>query len=87
MTPAFSMFAPVIKASRKVAEDVAKLLRKLTIPLFPAHDRLGDCAGFIDPALYDSLSGVQTFALLNILARIQATRASGRPLLTGEPCM
>ena len=44
MTPAFSMFAPVIKASRKVAEDVAKLLRKLTIPLFPSHDRLGDCA-------------------------------------------
>jgi ElaB/YqjD/DUF883 family membrane-anchored ribosome-binding protein len=84
MTPAFSMFAPVIKASKKVAEDVAKLLRKLTIPLFPAHGRLGDCAEFIDPGLYDSLSGVQTFALLNILARIQATRASGRPLLTGR---
>ena len=84
MTPAFSMFAPVIKASRKVAEDVAKLLRKLTVPLFPAHDRLEDCAEFIDRPLYDSLSGVQTFALLNILARIQATRASGRPLLTGR---
>jgi hypothetical protein len=84
MTPAFSMFAPVIKASKKVAEDVAKLLRKLTIPLFPAHDRLGDCAEFIDRPLYDSLSGVQTFAFLNILARLQATRASGRPLLTGR---
>jgi hypothetical protein len=84
MTPAFSMFAPVIKASRKVAEDVAKLLRKLTVPLFPAHERLGDCSAFIDRPLYDSLSGVQTFALLNILARIQATRASGRPLLTGR---
>ena len=34
MTPAFSMFAPVIKASRKVAEDVAKLLRKLTFRSF-----------------------------------------------------
>ncbi len=84
MTAAFSMFAPVIKASRKVAEEVAKLLRKLTIPLFPSHDRLGDCAEFIDRPLYDGLSGVQTFALLNILARIQATRASGRPLLTGR---
>jgi hypothetical protein len=84
MTPAFSMFAPVIKASNKVAEDVAKLLRKLTIPLFPSHNRLEDCAAFIERPLYDSLSGVQTFALLNILARIQATRASGRPLLTGR---
>jgi hypothetical protein len=84
MTPAFSMFAPVIKASRKVAEDVAKLLRKLTIPLFPTHDRLDACAEFIDQPLYDSLSGVQTFALLNILARIQATKAAGKPLLAGR---
>jgi ElaB/YqjD/DUF883 family membrane-anchored ribosome-binding protein len=84
MTPAFGIFAPVIKASRKVAEDVAKLLRKLTIPLFPRHDRLDACAEFIDQPLYDSLSGVQTFALLNILARIQATKASGKPLLAGR---
>ena len=30
---------------------------------------------------YDDLSGVQAFSLLNILARLQATKASGRPLL------
>jgi hypothetical protein len=30
------------------------------------------------------LSGVQAFALLNILARLQSTNASGRPLLTGR---
>ena len=34
--------------------------------------------------MYDNLSGVQTFALLNILARLQETRASGRPLLAGR---
>jgi hypothetical protein len=80
----FSAFAPVIKASRKIADDVAKLLRKLTIPVYPAHGDLGVCRQFVDRALYESLSGVQAFALLNILSRLQATRASGRPLLDGR---
>lgn len=84
MRPEFSMFAPVIKASRKVAEDVAALLRKLVIPVYPAHQRLGECAECIDADLYDSLSGVQMFALLNILARMQATKAAGRPLIKGR---
>ena len=77
-------FKPIIKASRGVAEDVAKLLRKLTIPVFPRHEGLGPCCGFVDLTLYDSLSGVQAFALLNILARMQATKAMGRPLLDGR---
>jgi ElaB/YqjD/DUF883 family membrane-anchored ribosome-binding protein len=77
-------FGSVIKASRKVAADVAELLRKLTIPVFPTHDRLGDCSQFIAHALYDELNGVQVFALLNILSRMQATRTSGRPLLEGR---
>jgi hypothetical protein len=81
LTPAFSVFAPVIKASGKVAQDVAKLLRKLTIPLFPAYEKLEACRDLIDRMLYDSLNGVQVFALLNILARLQATTAAGRPLL------
>ena len=38
----------------------------------------------MDPAFYNSLSGVQAFALLNLLARLQATKASGRPLLDGR---
>jgi hypothetical protein len=38
----------------------------------------------VPDALYEGLSGVQVFALLNILARLQATRASGRPLLEGR---
>jgi len=78
------VFGPVIKASAKAAEDVAKLLRKLTIPVFPVHAALGSCCTVVDPPLYDSLSGVQTFALLNILARLQATSASGRSLLDGR---
>ncbi len=87
LTAPFSMFAPIIKASRKIADDVAKLLRRLTIPVFPAHARLGACADVIDVALYDSLSGVQAFALLNILARMQATRISGRALLLKDRAM
>ena len=79
-----SVFRPVIKASAKIAEDVARLLQKLTIPIFPAHGALGACRDLVTPALYDGLSGVQAFALLNILARLQATRGSGRPLLDGR---
>jgi hypothetical protein len=78
---ALKAFAPVIKSSRKIADDVAQHLEKLSIPVFPAHGALGDCSGYISPVLYDSLSGVQTFAFLNILARLQGTTASGRPLL------
>jgi ElaB/YqjD/DUF883 family membrane-anchored ribosome-binding protein len=79
-----SAFGPVIKASAKVAEEVAALLRKLTIPVFPSHALLGTCCELVAVPLYESLSGVQAFALLNILARMQATRASGRPLLDGR---
>src|SRR5688500_16866336 len=39
---ALKVFKPVIKASRNVAEDVAKLLKRLTIPIFPPHSKLGD---------------------------------------------
>jgi hypothetical protein len=78
---ALKVFKPVIKASRNVAEDVAKLLRRLTIPIFPPHNKLGDCCDYMSAQEYDDLSGVQAFALLNILARLQATKASGRPLL------
>jgi len=78
---ALAVFAPVIKSSRDIADDVAKRLEKLSIPVFPAHPELAECREYISVTLYDSLSGVQTFALLNILARLQETRASGRPLL------
>ncbi|HTM34321.1 MAG TPA: hypothetical protein VL263_23590 [Vicinamibacterales bacterium] len=79
-----NVFGPVIKASAKVAGDVAALLKRVTIPIFPTHDGLGACRDVIAPDLYDGLSGVQAFALLNILARLQATRASGQPLLDGR---
>ena len=75
------VFAPVIETSAAVARDVSALLRDLTIPVFPAYDALGPCRDVIGRALYEGLSGVQAFALLNILSRLQATRASGRSLL------
>src|SRR5262245_1160637 len=52
---ALSPFGPVIKASKKVADQVAELLRELTIPVFPTHDRLGDCARFVSMSLYEGL--------------------------------
>jgi hypothetical protein len=81
---ALSPFGSIIKASAKVADDVAKLLRKLTIPVFPEHDGLGPCRDVIARPLYDGLSGIQAFALLNILAVLEATKASGKPLLEGR---
>jgi hypothetical protein len=77
-------FGPVIDASAEIAEDVAGLLRKLTIPIFPDHAALGPCCALVSPTVYESLAGVEAFALLNILARMQATRASGRSLLDGR---
>jgi hypothetical protein len=81
---ALSPFGAMIKASGKVATDVAGLLRKMTIPVFPPHDGLGPCCDVIDQPLYDSLSGIQAFSLLNILAAMHTTRVSGRPLLDGR---
>lgn len=80
---AFAAFSPVINASGKVADDVARLLRKLTIPVFPAHERLGACCDYIDAPLYEGLSGVQAFALLNILARLESIKTGRKRLLEG----
>ena len=80
----FDAFAPIIEASADVAHDVSALLRELTIPVFPAYDALGPCCDVIAREMYDGVSGVQAFALLNILARLQATQASGRSLLEGR---
>ena len=80
----FRVFAPIIAASQDVAKDVAAPLQKLRIPVFPAHASLGRCRETISEELYESISGVQAFALLNILARLQATRASGHALLDGR---
>jgi hypothetical protein len=77
-------FAPVIKASKKIADDIARLLKKLSIPVFPAHAALAECRDYVPADLYEDLSGVQAFALLNILARLQETTACGRPLLAGR---
>jgi hypothetical protein len=52
-------FGPVIKASAKIAEDVAKRLQKLTIPVFPAYEGLGRCCDVVTQSLYERLSGVQ----------------------------
>lgn len=80
----FEDFDGVIKASKKIAGDVAKRLAKMTIPVYPLHPALGPCCDYIDQALYEGLSGVQVFALLNILARLEATQAMGRPLLANR---
>jgi hypothetical protein len=80
----FTAFAPIIERSAAVAANVSGLLRELTIPVFPAYESLGSCCDVITREMYEGVSGVQAFALLNILARLQATTAAGRPLLDGR---
>jgi hypothetical protein len=82
VTTDLKRFKTVIDSSARIARDVIKGLRKIVVPIFPTHDRLGSVASCIDADLYDSLSGVQAFALLNITARLQSTLAAGKPLLT-----
>ena len=84
MTDALKMFQPVINASQKIAEDVVDLLDDVVIPIFPRHKDLGTLADAIDQELYDSLSGVQAFALLNISARMLSTKVGTRPLLSKD---
>jgi hypothetical protein len=81
MTKAHEMFDSVVNASGKIAEQVDGLLSDLRIPCYPPHDQLGALAQSIDKSLYESISGVQRFALLNIAARLQATTAGGQSLL------
>jgi hypothetical protein len=81
MTDTYRVFAPVVNASIKIADEVDRLLGRLSIPVFPRHAQLGTLAACIDRDDYDNLSGVQTFALLNIAARMGATAAAGKPLL------
>lgn len=77
-------FKPVVAASRRIAGDVEKLLRRIEVPIFPAHGALGPLAPAITDAAYADLGGVQVFALLNIAARMQATVAGGKPLLHAD---
>jgi hypothetical protein len=81
---ALSGFGPVIKTSARVADDVAKLLKKMTIPVFPEHEGLEACCEMVESDLYDRIGGVQAFALLNILSACQATTVGGRPMLEGR---
>ena len=67
----FRDFESVLKASRTVASSVAKRLGALRIPLFPSYDQLEELKPSIDQLLYEGLTGLQTFALLNITARMR----------------
>lgn len=78
---AIRMFRPVVSASRRIAADVERLLRRIVVPIFPPHEALGPLAAAIDAGRYGALGGVQVFALLNIAARMHATVAAGKPLL------
>lgn len=84
LTSSVASFAPIVKTSRRIAEDVAKLLKRLVIPIFPTHERLCATCDVIERDDYENLSGVQTFSLLNILARMLVTTANGRPLVAGR---
>lgn len=81
LTDDLKMFRSVVRDARKTAAEVEKHLRRIVVPILPAHDGLGPLEAAIDGTLYEGLGGVQVFALLNIGARLLATLAKGRPLL------
>lgn len=84
MTSPYRMFQPIINASSRIAEAVDRLIQRLRIPVFPPHDTLGILSACITVDGYEALTGPQRFALLNIAARMQATKVNGRPLLSAE---
>ncbi len=77
-------FRSVLRDTRGVAAEVRERIDALQIPLFPAHDELEELQPLIDRGLYDSLTGLQTFALLNIASRMRQIERDGRHLLSPE---
>ncbi len=66
---------------RSIVRDVCEGLLKLEVPIYPTWEQLGAVQPLIDKALYDELSGVQKFALLNITSRMQSIEVDSRNLL------
>jgi len=80
----FRHFKSVLKATRKVGEEVSERLDALRVPLFPLHSEIEELQKAIEQELYEESTGLQTFALLNITSRMRNTVAEERNLLSPD---
>lgn len=86
LTKSVERFQPMVQKAAAIADEVDDRLARLRVPIFPPYARLS-IADAIDRATYESLSGVQRFALLNITARMQETMVAGQPLWSPDYAM
>jgi hypothetical protein len=68
----FKEFKDILKEIASQARSLPDLLKFLRIPLFPEHDAMKPLDLCISDDLYASLTGLETFALLNIAARMRS---------------
>jgi len=69
-------FRPILDRVDDIVKDTKKAFEKVKVPLFPGHEELEELKGAITKDLYDSLSGPQKFALLNIAAQMRTIKTS-----------
>ena len=82
--PGFSEFKSVLKASISIAADLQDLLRSVHVPMFPLHSELQELRGCVSEELYSNLTGLETFALLNIGSRLRSIKLNGAHMLSPD---
>lgn len=80
----FRHFKSVFEATQKVGKEVSERLDGLRVPLFPLHSETEELQKAIEQGLYEELTGLQAFALLNITSRMRHTVAEERHLLSPD---
>lgn len=82
--PGFTDFRSILKESAKVAEGLQRFVRAVKVPLFPEHSGIEEMRTCISEPQYSDLTGLQTFALLNIGSRMRHVPLKGRHVLSPE---
>jgi len=80
----FKPFRDVLGDAEKLAKDIDGKFQKIRLPVFPSSDFIGAELGSIleNNVTYDSLTGVQRMALLNISARLKSITSGDKNLLS-----
>lgn len=78
----FRHFKSVLKETARIAAEVSRRIEALRIPLFPTHEELEELKTSISSGLYQDLTGLQTFALLNIASRMREIQLNNGHLLS-----
>ena len=79
---AFSPFRSVLKAAGDIANALQDRLKAIRAPVFPAQAELEELEPSVDDTLYDSLTGLQAFALLNIGSRMRGIKLGRASMLS-----